>query len=135
MDAVEIRFESADENRSDLESLLTWLRNDRALRGVVEIEAVKGAGPGQMGALLETISLVIASAAGLNDLARSYASWRTGSRARSDVTVIVVSPEAAEVEGVLRQFGVLPPTGAAPGEPGTTDATVQDATAQDEVGA
>ncbi|MCR3730621.1 hypothetical protein FHS35_007512 [Streptomyces umbrinus] len=72
-------------------SLYKWLRDERELRGVVEV-AMVGSGPEEpdtdtMGAGFEAIAVVLDTALQLGSLAVAIAAWRHGHAPRSTMVI------------------------------------------------
>ncbi|MFC8666259.1 hypothetical protein [Streptomyces sp. NPDC057199] len=89
---MEIRI-TMDGARHDSErrSLYKWLRDDRELRGVVEV-AMVGSEPEEpdtdtMGADFETIAVVLNTALQLGSLTVAIAAWRQGHAPRSTMVI------------------------------------------------
>lgn len=77
-----------------LSALATWLGSEEALRG--RIRAVRQApGPGQMGALVDLLTVALSSGGAGVVLVRSLCTWLTQNRA--DVTVLIKGADGREV--------------------------------------
>lgn len=95
---MKIRFTAngSDHDR-DLRSFYTWLRDDRTLRGLVELEPFDlQTRPGDMGGVFDAVVAVVSSGAAAGQLAISIREWR---RARQPRSVIVVVVDGAEGGG------------------------------------
>ncbi|GAA3159785.1 MULTISPECIES: effector-associated constant component EACC1 [Streptomyces] len=103
---MDIRFElTGPDSGQELRSLHTWLRDDRALRGRIPIEPVRGeARPDEMGGDLEAVLALVSTLATLAQLPFSYAAWREGRRPRSQVTIRVTGATPGELEAVREAF-------------------------------
>ncbi|MFE2109632.1 hypothetical protein ACFXAF_27740 [Kitasatospora sp. NPDC059463] len=83
------------ETVAEAESLTDWLRGEPGLRGV----ALTGRAPrpGEMGAVLDTVSVALGAGGGLSVLASSLRAWFAQPR-RSDVRLKIRRPGGATVE-------------------------------------
>lgn len=111
---VTIQLESADGSDEDLRRLAGWLRDEDGLRGRVDLVAAP-VQPGQMGGVLETISVVVTSGTA-TELVRSLFGWLARRREACKVTLTLStdterldlacgSPEDADkVLKVVREF-------------------------------
>ncbi|MER7707766.1 hypothetical protein ABTX81_33340 [Kitasatospora sp. NPDC097605] len=83
------------ETVAEAESLTDWLRGEPGLRGV----ALTGRrpGPGEMGAVLDTVSVAVGAGGGLSVLAASLRTWFAQPR-RSDVRLKIRRPGGVTVE-------------------------------------
>lgn len=93
---MEIRFElSGSDDENELRSLFTWLRDDRELRGEVEVEPVtEQRAQGEMGGAIDAIVALVSTGTAMGQLAISIAEWRHARRLPSTVTVTVLSGES-----------------------------------------
>ncbi|MET8700861.1 hypothetical protein ACFVUH_02650 [Kitasatospora sp. NPDC058032] len=99
------------ETVAEAESLTDWLRGEPELRGVTLTG--RPPGPGEMGSVLDTVSVALGTGGGLSVLASSLRAWFAQPR-RSDVrlkirrqdgTVVEIDAKrvrAGELEAILR---------------------------------
>ncbi|MFF8775374.1 hypothetical protein [Kitasatospora sp. NPDC015120] len=83
------------ETVAEAESLTDWLRGEPGLRGVVLTG--RAPRPGEMGAVLDTVSVALGAGGGLSVLASSLRAWFAQPR-RSDVRLRIRRPGGATVE-------------------------------------
>ncbi|MEV6979041.1 hypothetical protein [Kitasatospora sp. NPDC093806] len=80
---------------AEAESLADWLRGEPGLVGV-RLKG-KAPGPGEMGSVLDTVTVALGAGGGLSVLASSLRTWFAQPR-RSDVRLKVRRPGGATVE-------------------------------------
>ncbi|GAA1393309.1 hypothetical protein GCM10009639_26280 [Kitasatospora putterlickiae] len=83
------------ETVAEAESLTDWLRGESELRKVALTG--RAPGPGEMGAVLDTVSVALGAGGGLSVLASSLRAWFAQPR-RSDVRLKIRRPGGATVE-------------------------------------
>ncbi|WP_328306732.1 hypothetical protein OG432_01075 [Streptomyces sp. NBC_00442] len=99
-----------------LRSLGDWLRHEDELRGHLRLDRASRAAPGEMGGVLDVLSIALGSGGAGAVLARSLTTWLTHRHA--DVKVTVTAPDGRSVEveahllhddvpGLIREIGRL----------------------------
>ncbi|WP_380280787.1 hypothetical protein [Kitasatospora purpeofusca] len=83
------------ETVAEAESLTDWLRGEPGLRGVALTGRTPG--PGEMGGVLDTVSVALGAGGGLSVLASSLRTWFAQPR-RSDVRLKIRRPGGVTVE-------------------------------------
>lgn len=96
-DETELQIEVPPEH---LSALASWLGSEEALRGRV-VPVRRAPEPGQMGAVVELLTVALSSGGAGVVLVRSLCSWLTQSRA--DVTVQIKGPDGREVHVDVRR--------------------------------
>lgn len=84
------------EDPDALQSLVDWLRNEDELRGRLRLEPSSGGTGGEMGGLLDVLTIAMGSGGAGAVLARSLSTWLTHRHA--DVKVTVRGPDGRSVE-------------------------------------
>ncbi|MFB7189050.1 hypothetical protein ACFCZT_27890 [Streptomyces sp. NPDC056230] len=90
-----LRITVADDPNA-LQSLLDWLRHEDELRGRLHLEPSSGETGGEMGGLLDVLTIAMGSGGAGAVLARSLSTWLTHRHA--DVKVTVRGPDGRSVE-------------------------------------
>nr|WP_157553887.1 hypothetical protein [Herbidospora sakaeratensis] len=79
---------AASDTDEELRSLYTWLRDEPAIRENCRISLDgRGIGPGEMGEILDVITLLVTSGLQLPALAQTLSGWAATRRNRPTVTV------------------------------------------------
>jgi hypothetical protein len=108
---MKIRFTAnGTDQDQDLQSLYSWLRNDRALRRLVELDPVDTqAGPDDMGPGLDMVVAIISAAsagvsatAAVGQLTISLRQWREVRRPRSEIRIGVEDGDTGEAEPIRK---------------------------------
>ncbi|GGJ40264.1 effector-associated constant component EACC1 [Streptomyces brasiliensis] len=84
------------EDPDALQSLLDWLRHEDELRGRLRLEPSGSGTGGEMGGLLDVLTIALSSGGAGAVLARSLSTWLTHRHA--DVKVTVRGPDGRSVE-------------------------------------
>ncbi|MBQ0854722.1 hypothetical protein ACFU96_31660 [Streptomyces sp. NPDC057620] len=118
---MEIRFRTEGPDQQEvLQSLLGWLTDDRALRGLVQVQRTVTDRPGRMGPELDSVLAVISTAVGVLQLPLSYLAWRQSRRPTAPpVTIQVVGADQPETGALLRRLQGESPDNGSSDEPGT----------------
>ncbi|MFJ5924367.1 hypothetical protein ACIQF6_17390 [Kitasatospora sp. NPDC092948] len=104
-----------DRDRDALQSLFDWLRLEDELRGRLRLEASRSARPGEMGALLDVLTVALGSGGVGAVLASSLSAWFSQRRAEVKVVLtrdgrsVEVDARVAkdELPGLMREIGRL----------------------------
>lgn len=84
-----------DSDADELRSLLAWLQQDDALRGLVDMQNTP-VGREEMGGLLDALTVVLGTSGVAAALSGSLSTWI--SQRRSDVKLTVTTPNGRSVE-------------------------------------
>jgi hypothetical protein len=91
---------SVDDDPDALRSLFDWLQLEDELRGRMRLQSSGGGTGGEMGGLLDVLTIAMGSGGAGAVLARSLSAWLTHRRA--DVKVTVKGPGGRSVEVDMR---------------------------------
>ncbi|MFD8600427.1 hypothetical protein ACFV1L_36055 [Kitasatospora sp. NPDC059646] len=111
-----VRITVVDDRDGVLQSLFDWLRMEDGLRGRLRLEASRDAGAGEMGALLDVLTVALGSGGAGAVLASSLSAWF--SQRRAEVKIVLTGRDGRSVEvdarvardelpGLLREIGRL----------------------------